>query len=74
MQDKRSVIIKAKGEAKSIQLVGNAVKKNPGFLELRHLEAAKQISETLSKSKNTIYLDSGALLMNLETIFDKKNN
>ncbi len=38
-QDAKSVVIKAQGEAESAQLIGNALAKNPGFLELRRLGA-----------------------------------
>jgi prohibitin 1 len=31
-----------------------------GFLELRKIEAAKDIAETLSKSRNVIYLPGGS--------------
>merc|ERR1719453_21171 len=64
-QEKRSVIIRAQGEAKSAQLIGDAVRDNPGFLQLRRLEAARAIAGTLSKSTNKLYLDSNALLLNV---------
>lgn len=66
MQEKRSVIIRAQGEAKSAQLIGDAVRDNPGFLQLRRLEAAREIAGTLSKSTNRLYLDSGALMLNVQ--------
>lgn len=62
MQDKRSTVIKAEGEAKSAELIGKAVQKNPGYLELRKLEAASQIAETVSKGNNNVYLDSNSLM------------
>jgi len=65
MQEKRSVIIKAQGEAKSAQLLGDAVRDNPGFLQLRRLEAAREIAGTLSKSTNRLYLDGSSLLLNV---------
>jgi prohibitin 2 len=54
MQEKQSIIVKAEGEAKSAGLIGDAVKNSPGFLELRKLETAKEIAETLSKSTNKV--------------------
>jgi len=65
-QEKRSVIIRAQGEAKSAQLIGDAVRDNPGFLQLRRLEAARDIAGTLSKSTNRLYLDGGSLLLNVQ--------
>jgi prohibitin 2 len=67
-QEKQSIIVKAEGEAKSASLIGDAVKNSPGFLELRKLETAKEIAETVSKSKNKIYLDSDALLLNVRDL------
>merc|ERR1719164_132719 len=54
MQEKRSVIIRAQGEAQSAKLIGDAVRDNPGFLQLRRLEAAREIAGTLSKSAQLI--------------------
>lgn len=65
MQEKRSVIIRAQGEAKSAKLIGDAVRDNPGFLQLRRLEAARDIAGTLSKSTNRLFLDANSLLLNV---------
>ena len=48
MQEKRSVVIKAQGEAQSARLIGAAIRDNPGFIQLRKLEAAREIAGTLS--------------------------
>ncbi len=64
LQDKRSTIIKAEGEAKSAELIGKAVQKNPGYLELRKMEAAAHIAEIVSKGNNVVYLDSNSLMQN----------
>jgi len=73
-QEKRSVIIKAQGEAQSAKLIGAAIRDNPGFIELRKLEAARDIAGTLSKSTNRLYLDGGSLLLdvNEKTTFNLK--
>ena len=65
LQDKKSTIIKAEGEAKAATMVGNAVVNNPGYLELRQLDAAQQISKIMAESNNKVYLDSNALLLNI---------
>jgi prohibitin 2 len=62
LHDKRSTIIKAQGEATSAELIGQALASNPGFIELRRLDAAKQIATTLAQGKNTLYLDAASLM------------
>jgi prohibitin 2 len=65
-QEKLSMILRAEGEAAAIRMVGEAMKKNSGFLQLRRIEAAKDIAETISKAQaNKVYLSSDALLLNL---------
>merc|ERR1711865_283481 len=64
-QEKRSTIIRAQGEAQSAKLIGDAVRDNPGFLQLRRLEAAREIAGTLSKSSNRLFLDANSLLLNV---------
>merc|ERR1719164_404038 len=66
MQEKRSVVIKAQGEAQSAKLIGEAIRDNPGFIQLRKLEAAPEIAGTLSKSTNRLFLDGGSLLLDVQ--------
>jgi len=70
--EKQTIITKAKGEAASADLIGNAVKKNPGFMKLRRIEAAKEIADIVSKSGNKIYLNADSLLLNLLSDADEK--
>lgn len=56
--------MRAQGEAQSAELVGEALRKNQGFLELRRLEAAREIATTLATSGNRVMLDSDGLLLN----------
>lgn len=67
-QDKRSAIIRAQGEAKSAELIGQAIANNPAFLALRQIEAAREISHTISASANKVFLDSNDLLLNLQQL------
>ena len=46
-QDKKSAIIRAEGEAKSAQLLGEAIQNNPAFLTLRKIEAEREIASTI---------------------------
>ncbi|KAJ3265850.1 MCM DNA helicase complex subunit [Chytriomyces hyalinus] len=64
-QEKQSIIVKAQGEAKSAELIGEAIKNKPGFLDLRRIEAATQIANTIANSKNRVYVDSNALMLNV---------
>lgn len=64
-QDKRSAVIRAQGEAKSAQLIGEAISNNPAFISLRRIEAAREIASTLANSNNKVYLSSNDLLLNL---------
>ncbi|CAA0816202.1 Prohibitin-2- mitochondrial [Striga hermonthica] len=67
-QDKRSAIIRAQGEAKSAQLIGQAIANNPAFITLRRIEASREIAHTLSSSNNKVYLNSDELLLNLQDL------
>lgn len=55
----------AQGEAQSAKLIGEAIQKNPAFLTLRKIEAAREIASTLSTSQNKVYLNADALLLDL---------
>jgi len=65
IQDKKSTVIRAQGQAKAAELVGEAIKKNPAFTQLRRLDAAKEIANVISRSANRVYLNSDSLLLNL---------
>ena len=73
LQDKRSTIIKAEGEARSAEMIGEAVKKNPGYIELRQLDAAKDIGKIISSGVNRVYLDSDSLLLNITQTSESYN-
>mmetsp|Transcript_17119 Transcript_17119/g.29895 ORF Transcript_17119/g.29895 Transcript_17119/m.29895 type:complete len:296 (+) Transcript_17119:144-1031(+) len=68
LQDKKSIIIRAQGEAQSAQLIGEAMKSNPGFVQLRRIEAARNIADIMSHSANRVYLDSSTLQLNLGAV------
>jgi regulator of protease activity HflC (stomatin/prohibitin superfamily) len=72
LQEKQTIITKARGEAESASLIGNAVKKNPGFMKLRRIDAAREIADIVSTSGNKIYLNSDTLLLNLMGDTDAK--
>ncbi|KAG2033758.1 band 7 family-domain-containing protein [Suillus americanus] len=65
IQEKQSIIVRAQGEAKSAELIGEAMRSNKGFLELRRLEAARDIANMLASSGNKVMLDAQSLLLNV---------
>lgn len=65
IQDKRSTIIRAQGEARAAEMIGKAIQNNPGYVQLKRIDTAKDIAATISRSSNTVYLSSDTLLLNL---------
>ncbi|CEG75146.1 Putative Prohibitin-2 [Rhizopus microsporus] len=66
-QEKQSIIVRAQGEAKSAELIGEAIKNKPGFLELKRIEAAREIASIISRSGNKVMLDADTLLLNINS-------
>merc|ERR1719375_1090122 len=64
-EEKKRTIIHAEGETQSAKMIGNAIAKNPGFIELRRIAVAKEVATTLSKSNNRMVLSTDSLLLNL---------
>ncbi|KAI8813442.1 band 7 family-domain-containing protein [Cladochytrium replicatum] len=59
-REKEAAIIRAEGESKAAEMISEALKKaGNGHIELRRIEASKEIAETLSNGKNVTYLPSG---------------
>ena len=65
LQDKLSIIIKAQGEATSAEMIGLAAAQNPGFVQLRRIDAAREVAQIVAEGENVVYLPSDALLLNL---------
>jgi len=63
LEEKKSIIITAQGEAEAAKLISNAVANNPGFVELREIQYAKDVAATIAKSEFKVYLSSDVLLM-----------
>merc|ERR1712028_130507 len=64
-EEKKKTIIHAEGEQTSAAMIGDAIKNNPGFLELRRIQVAKEVAASLSKSSNRLVLSTDSLLLNL---------
>ena len=58
-QEKEASIIRARGESEAAEMIAKSMEKGNGFLQLRKIEAAKDIAETLSRSRNVVYLPGG---------------
>lgn len=59
-QERRAAVIRAEGESESAHLISEATKLAGGaMLELRRIEAARDIASTMSRSGNVVYLPSG---------------
>ncbi|KAI5952547.1 PHB2 [Candida jiufengensis] len=72
IQEKQQLVVKAQGEAKSAELIGEAIKKSRDYVELKRLDTAREIASILSSSPNRIILDNDTLLLN--TVADSRNN
>ena len=58
-QEKRAAIIRAEGESEAASLVSNALEASPALVELRRIEASRDIADTLARSRNVTYLPNG---------------
>jgi|UniRef100_K3WAJ3 prohibitin 1 len=71
-QERQAAIIKAEGESEAARLVSDAVAKSgSGFIEVQRIDAAREIAETLAKSRNVTYLPNqqggnGGVLLGLQ--------
>ena len=70
IQEKQQLVVKATGEAKSAQLIGEAIKKSKDYVELKRLDTAREIAQILANSPNRILLDNDSLLLN--TVVDSR--
>lgn len=65
-QEKNAAVIRAEGESGAAQVISDALSASgDGLIQLRRIEAAKDIAATLSRSRNVTYLpDHGNILLN----------
>lgn len=68
------MVVKAQGEARSAELIGDAIKKNKAYVELKKLENARAIAQLLQESggRNRLLLDSEGLGLNVFAEGEKK--
>jgi len=75
-QERQEKIVKAEGEAKAAQLIGDAVSKNPAYLKLQRIDIAKDIAKIIGSASNRVFLDNEALMLNVfeDQIFNKSKH
>ncbi|CAH8271058.1 unnamed protein product [Arabidopsis lyrata] len=67
-QERRAAVIRAEGESEAARVISKATAEaGMGLIELRRIEAAREVAITLSNSPNVVYLPSdGNMLFNLQ--------
>ena len=69
------MVVRAQGEARSAELIGDAIKKSRSYVELREFENAKNVATILQGTSNKVYLDTEGLGLNIShTGVEKKKN
>jgi len=66
-QERQATVIRSEGEAEAAKMISDALKEHGGgLIEVRRIDAAKDIAESLSKSPNVMYLPQGQqMLLNM---------
>ncbi|POS84292.1 prohibitin, partial [Erysiphe pulchra] len=69
-QEKQAMVVRAQGEARSAELIGDAIKKSRSYVDLKKIENARVIAQILQESsgKNKLYLDSEGLGLNFNEL------
>merc|ERR1719392_25835 len=63
-QERLATVIRSEGEAEAAQMISEALKSHgSGLIEVRRIDAAKDIAESLSKSANVMYLPNGQQML-----------
>jgi prohibitin 2 len=66
------MVVRAQGEARSAELIGDAIKKSRSYVDLREFENAKNIAGILQGGSNKVYLDTDGLGLNVTQTKDEK--
>ncbi|QIW98925.1 hypothetical protein AMS68_004443 [Peltaster fructicola] len=72
-QEKQATVVRAQGEARSAELIGEAIKKSRSYVDLREFENARNIAGILEKSQNKVYLDTEGLGLNINQTASEKS-
>jgi len=63
-QERQATIIRSEGEAEAAKMISQALKEHgTGLIEVRRIDAARDIAESLSKSPNVMYLPAGQQML-----------
>jgi len=63
-QERQATIIRAEGEAEAASMISKALQEHGmGLIEVRRIDAAKDIADSLSKSPNVMYLPQGQQML-----------
>ncbi|KAL6260019.1 hypothetical protein P5V15_009925 [Pogonomyrmex californicus] len=74
-QERQQKIVQAEGEAEAAKMLGLAVSQNPGYLKLRKIRAAQNISRTIANSQNRVFLSGNSLMLNIQDpTFDESSD
>ncbi|OBT66591.1 hypothetical protein VE03_03929 [Pseudogymnoascus sp. 23342-1-I1] len=73
-QEKQAMVVRAQGEARSAELIGDAIKKSRSYVDLKRIENARAIATILQEAggKNKVYLDSEGLGLNVTEGYEDK--
>jgi prohibitin 1 len=62
--DQQATIIRAEGEAEAAQMISDTLREHgSGLIEVRRIDAARDIAEQLAKSPNVMYLPHGQQML-----------
>ncbi|KAE9536622.1 hypothetical protein AGLY_007024 [Aphis glycines] len=84
-QERQQKILQAEGEAEAAKMISfyyytfiiyrEAVGRNPGYLKLRKIRAAQNISRTIATSQNKVFLSGNGLMLNIsDPSFDEQSD
>ena len=60
-QERQAAIIRAEGESEAARLISSALRKaGTAVIDVRRIDAAKQIADVLSRSRNVVYVPGGS--------------
>ena len=68
------MVVRAQGEARSAELIGDAIKKSRSYVDLKRIENARNIASILQEAggKNKLYLDADGLGLNVAEKYEEK--
>ncbi|KAE8449414.1 prohibitin subunit [Mollisiaceae sp. DMI_Dod_QoI] len=74
-QEKQAMVVRAQGEARSAELIGDAIKKSRSYVDLKRIENARAIATILQESggRNKLFLDSEGLGLNVTEASEDKS-